>query len=207
MANAAFIPGPGMRLAAFAAGLAATLFLAACMPSPTSMAIGAGALVAVKASQERGLVTSIDDDRIWTEINARWLASDAAMFQKLRLQVHEGRALLAGIVQKPAMRVAAVRIAWQVDGVEEVINEIDVAEPDEVGGTIQDQWIVQELRGRLLIDRAVRAINYSVESVRGTIYLMGIAQSAAELQRVIDHARDIAYVRRVVSYVRIKDAA
>lgn len=207
MSNPAPIPHPARRFAASVAGLAGTVFLASCMASPTSMAIGAGALVAVKASQERGLVTAVTDDRIWTEINARWLARDAVMFQKLRLQVHEGRALIAGIVQKPAMRVDAVRIAWQVDGIEEIINEIAVAEPNDVGGTIQDQWIVQELRGKLLIDRAVRAINYSVESVRGTIYLMGIAQNAAELQRVIDHARDIAYVRRVVSYVRIKDAA
>lgn len=171
------------------------------------MAIGVGAVVAVKASEERGLVTSVDDDRIWTEINARWLDSDAVMFAKLRLQVQEGRALVSGIVQKPAMRVTAVRIAWQVDGVKEVIDEIKVAEADDAGDKIQDLWIVQELRGRLLVDRKVRAINYSIESVKGTIYLMGVAQSADELQRVIDHARDIAYVRRVVSYVRIKDAA
>jgi hypothetical protein len=31
-----------------------------------------------------------------------------------------------------------------------------------------------------------------------------VAQNKAELQRVIDHARDIPYVREVVSYVRIK---
>jgi len=207
MSNAAFIPYSGMRLAASVAGLAGSVFLASCMPSPTSMAIGVGAIVAVKASEERGLVTSVTDDRIWTEINARWLDDDAVMFEKLQLQVHEGRALVSGIVQKPAMRVAAVRIAWQVDGVKEVIDEIKIAEPDDVGDKIQDLWIVQELRGRLLVDRKVRAINYSIESVKGTIYLMGIAQNAAELQRVIDHARDIAYVKRVVSYVRIKDAA
>lgn len=129
------------------------------------------------------------------------------MFQKLMLQVHEGRALISGNVQKLEMRVAAIRIAWQVDGVKEVIDEVGVREPDDLGGNIQDVMIVQQLRARLLVDRAVRAINYSIESVKGTIYLMGIAQNAAELQRVIDHARDIAYVRRVVSYVRIKDAA
>jgi hypothetical protein len=36
---------------------------------------------------------------------------------------------------------------------------------------------------------------------------MGVAQNKAELQRVIDHARDIPYVRQVVSYVRIKEPA
>jgi osmotically-inducible protein OsmY len=207
MADAAPIIGPGRRLAASVASLAVGVSLAACAPSPTGLAIGAAATVAVKASQERGLATSVEDDRIWTEINARWLDADAAMFHKLQLQVHEGRALVTGVVQQPDMQVAAIRIAWEVDGVEAVIDEIRVAEQDDLGGNLQDVWIVEQLRGRLLIDREVRAINYSIESVKGTIFLMGIAQSAAELQRVIDHARDIAYVRRVVSYVRIKDAA
>jgi osmotically-inducible protein OsmY len=35
---------------------------------------------------------------------------------------------------------------------------------------------------------------------------MGIAQSQAEVDRVRNHARQLSYVRRVVNYVRIKDA-
>ena len=34
---------------------------------------------------------------------------------------------------------------------------------------------------------------------------MGIAQSQAELDRAIGHAKDIPYVLRVVNYVRLKD--
>jgi hypothetical protein len=32
-----------------------------------------------------------------------------------------------------------------------------------------------------------------------------VAQSQAELDRVIAHAKDVSYVRRVVSYVLLKD--
>lgn len=205
MGNAAIRVGSAIRLAAQAAGATVLILFGAC--SPVGMAIGAGATVAVKASQERGLVTAVGDDLLWTEINAAWLAADPEMFQKLMLQVHEGRALVTGMVQQPEMRVAAIRIAWQVEGVKEVINEIGVAETDDLGGNLQDLMIVQALKGKLLIDKAVRSVNYSIESVRGTIYLMGIAQDETELKRVIDHARDIAYVKHVVSYVRIKDAA
>jgi osmotically-inducible protein OsmY len=35
---------------------------------------------------------------------------------------------------------------------------------------------------------------------------MGVAQSQAEIDRVIGHAKNISYVRRVVNYVRVKDA-
>jgi osmotically-inducible protein OsmY len=120
------------------------------------------------------------------------------------LQIQEGRLLLTGVVQTASARVTAVRLAWEVDGVKQVIDEIKVAEAPDLGQAIQDQWVAQELRNKLLFDSGVRSVNYSVEAVEGTIYLMGIAQDKAELQRVIDHARDISYVRKVTSYVRIK---
>ena len=99
----------------------------------------------------------------------------------------------------------AVRIAWGVDGVREVINEIVVSREGDSESFLRDRWIVSQLRSKLLFDREIRSINYSIETVAGVVYLMGIAQSEAELQRAIDHARDIAYVRRVVSYVQLKD--
>lgn len=34
---------------------------------------------------------------------------------------------------------------------------------------------------------------------------MGVARSQAELDRVVGHAKDIAYVRRVVNYVLLID--
>jgi osmotically-inducible protein OsmY len=176
--------------------------LAGC--SPIGAAETAGVFVAVQATQERGLDTALSDDLIWTKVQARWLDNDADMFSKVRLQIHEGRLLLTGVVQTATVRMTAVRLAWEVDGVKEVINEIKVAEAPDLGQAAQDQWVAQELRNKMLFDSAVRSVNYSVEAVEGTIYLMGIAQNKTELQRVIDHARDISYVRKVVSYVRIK---
>ena len=176
--------------------------LAGC--SPWGMAIGAGATVANTASEERGLGPAVDDNRIMVAIDAKLAGKDLGMLSKVDVEVHERRVLLAGRVETPALRVEAVRLAWQVDGVAEVINEIKVAEPEDAGEYMHDVWLAQELDAKLLVDSKVRSVNYNVDCVAGTIYLMGVAQNKAELQRVIDHARDIPYVREVVSYVRIK---
>ena len=48
------------------------------------------------------------------------------------------------------------------------------------------------------------AINYSIETVAGTVYLIGVAQNGVELEKVIDHARGLSYVRKIISHVRIK---
>ncbi len=53
----------------------------------------------------------------------------------------------------------------------------------------------------MTLDERVRTINYNIETVNGVIYLIGIARDRDELDRVIEYARNIPYVRKVVNYV------
>jgi len=68
----------------------------------------------------------------------------------------------------------------------------------------RDKWVTAQLRLKITFDGKVKSINYAIDTVNGTVYLMGIAQSQGELDRVQNHARAIDYVRRVISHVRIK---
>jgi osmotically-inducible protein OsmY len=191
------------RLTLSCVGLSALLpLLGGC--SAWDMALGGGATAATAASEERGFVKAVNDNGIMLGITAAMLKTDASMVRQVDVEVHEGRVLLAGRVDQPETRVMAVRLAWQQPNVVEVIDEIKVAESENVGEYAHDVWLAQELRNTLLIDSHVRSINYNVDCVAGTIYLMGVAQDQTELQRVIDHARDISYVRGVVSFVRLK---
>lgn len=178
------------------------LVLGACSFEGT--VIGAGAGVGIMASQERGLGQAIDDQAIRIQINDGWLQYSERMYRLLTLQVQEGRVLVSGVVPEQEMRLEAIRIAWQPEGVREVINEVRVEE--QTGGVDDfalDTWISTELKAKLVFDKEVSSINYSIETVHGVVYLMGVAQSPIELDRVVEHARNIAYVERVVSYVRL----
>ena len=59
---------------------------------------------------------------------------------------------------------------------------------------------------QITLDKQIKAVNYSIETVNGTVYVMGIAQNQAEVDRIRNHARQLTYVRRIVNYVRIKDS-
>lgn len=176
--------------------------LTAC--SPVGTAIGAAAFTADLATQERGLYQGLDDHRMWIAINARFAAADLEMAQKVHLQVQEGRVLLSGVVPKQEQRLAAVKAAWEEPGVREVINHIEIANARDLGQVAQDEYLARRVWMRLFIDRAVRANNYSVECIGNVVYLIGVGQDRIEVQRVIDHARDVAYVRDVKSHVRVK---
>lgn len=168
-------------------------------------AAGGAAVGATAAQSEKGFRRSVADTEIRLAINDLWFRADEEMFRKVNLQVQEGRVLLSGNVRTPEQRVEAVRLAWQAPGVREVINEIEVNDTSTLANATRDTWISTELKTTLLFDKEVSSIDYSVETVNQVVYLMGVAQSQQELDRVIAHAKDIAYVRRVVSYVLLKD--
>lgn len=184
-----------------ACAAAMALALSAC--SATGVAVTAGAATAVAASEERGLGGAISDTAIEAQINALLLQHDFETFRNVSVHVYEGRVLLAGLVEKSQMRVDAVRLVWQVDGIKEVINEIEVSDQGGVEAYARDVWISTQLRTKLLLDKEIKSINYSVETVDATVFLMGFGRSAEELARVEAHAHNLSYVRRVVSYVRV----
>ena len=191
-----------LRLAALLAALAG-LNPSAC--APIAIAAGAGAAVGVAVAQEKGVSAAADDVRIRTEINGLWLETDEDLLHDVELQVQERRVLLTGSVEDPELRLKAVRLCWQVDGVKEVINEIEISDKSGFANYSRDAQISTELRSTMLVDQDIRSINYSIETVNQTIFLMGVARSQDELDRVIDHARNIEYVRRVRNYVRVKE--
>ena len=179
----------------------ALAFLPGC--SPVGMAAGAGATLGIAAAKEGGLRTTTNDLKIKALISEKWLQYSVSTFAKLNLDVTHGRVLVSGIVQNPDDRVEAIRLAWQVEGVQQVINEVRLAEGEGLPGYIRDKWITTRLRTAITFDVEIQSINYSIETVQGTVYLMGVAQHQAELNAVIEHARTMPNVRQVVSYVKM----
>lgn len=166
------------------------------------LAAGAGASLGIASQQEGGISSAAEDVKIKAMIGDKWFKYKVDTFSKLSTTVDQGRVLITGVVQNPDDRVEAVRLAWQVDGVKQVINEIRVADSEGVPGFVRDKWITTRLRTELTFTKNVGAINYSIDTVQGTVYLMGVARNQEELDRVIALARSIPNVKQVVSYVK-----
>jgi len=168
--------------------------------------IGAGATAGVAAYQERGIEGVARDTKLATQIRASYLETDGTLATNIGIEVYERRALLTGLVENEDLRANAVRLAWAVSGIKDVLNEVQIRNEEGVVEFAYDSWISAQLQTKLTFDADIHAINYSVETVNSVIYLIGIAQDQAELDRVLAHARSIDRVRRVISHVRIKDA-
>jgi osmotically-inducible protein OsmY len=177
------------------------LAITAC--TPLGMATGAAAGVGTAASKEGGIGGAFTDAGIKGRINEAWFQYNVETFSKLSTTVNQGRVLLTGVVQNPEDRVEAVRLVWQVPGVKQVINEIQVADSDGLPGFVRDNWITTRLRTAITFEKNVQSLNYSIDTVQGVVYLMGVAMNQAELDRVMGIARTIPNVKQVVSYVKM----
>ena len=164
-----------------------------------------GAVAGVSAArQERSFGNAIDDRVIKTKLDARLRQQPIRLFG-IYTTVIEGRVLLAGRVSTPETRLEATRVAWTVDGVRKVDNDIQVAE---TGGWLDrpaDFIMRSRLAAVLLADKSIKDINYTTDVVHGIVYLMGVGQDQGEVDRVVAHANKLNGVRRVENYVVLKD--
>jgi osmotically-inducible protein OsmY len=174
-----------------------------CIP----LAIGAGAATGAAVVQERSVGANLDDTTIRLNIEGLLLKEGGPLAEQVGVEVSEGRVLLTGAVRTPDDRVKATMISWRSAGVTEVINEIQVTDKSSLGNLAKDTWITTKLRARILADTQVNDLNYTVETVNGVVYLIGIAASQQELDRVTGYARNISSVQKVVNYVRVKGGA
>ncbi len=173
-----------------------------CVP----LVIGGATEAAVVVAQERSVGSAVDDASILLQIKNLYAKQDFKdLLTNVEVKSVEGRVLLTGNVDKPDSQIEAVKLAWQVNGVKEVINEVQINDKSGFWNYTKDVWISTQVRTRLLFGKNIHNINYSVITVNQVVYLMGIAQNQDELNRATNVASTTSYVQRVVSYVRLKD--
>ena len=173
--------------------------------SCSSFLIFTAPTVGVVAVQERSIGDAVDDLTIRVELNQLFFEDNVDLLQSVSFTVIEGRVLLKGSVKNQESRIHAIELAWQASGVREVVNEIQVTDQGGIVNYAQDTWISAQLTTKILFDKDILGVNYNVETINGIIYVAGIAQDEAELDKVIYHARRIENVKKVISHVLMKD--
>lgn len=181
--------------------------LASALSGCAGAVIGGAAVGGTAAYQERGIGGVARDTELEASIVKKWFELDHALVTRVSAEVYDGRALITGAVTSRQAAADAIRLAWTVPGLRDVINEIQEVADTSVVDTARDTWISTRLRTALTFDEKIYAINYAIETVNGVVYLIGIAQNQDEIARVVAHANGLEYVRKVVSHVRVKEGA
>ena len=167
--------------------IVASLSLIALLPGLSGCAtaiVGAAGATAVTATQERSFGEALDDAAVSNEIKSKLLANGG--MTEVDVEVAAGVVLLSGRVWTPELRLKAESLAWSVRRADDVANEIRVEAPGGFFANASDELISTRVRARLLGSSTVQANNFNVETYGGTVYLLGVARSARELEQAAE---------------------
>jgi osmotically-inducible protein OsmY len=192
--------------------LAATLVAATALSTALGGCVGAvvvGGLAAAggagyAAGQERGVNGVANDLTVKTDIEAAFLRADPRFQYGITTTVYEGRVLLTGRVPTQQMKLVADQIAGQTKGVRALYDDVVVAPSEQAWNDAQDAWTSAGIRSKMIVDPAIRSVNYLVETANGSVFLIGSARDQGELDRVTQIASYQPGVRRVVSYISLR---
>ena len=164
-------------------------------------AVGIGTAAVAASTTEKGFSTSVADGVIETKLVDRFIQNDAALAAGIDKSVNNGSVLLTGRVDTIEQKVLATKLAWEIKGVREVVNEVQVTQDSSLRDKAKDLAASAQLRAALIGDQNVSSLNFSIDVVNGIVYLSGVASDEMEKERVIAHAQELRFAKKVVNYI------
>ena len=165
---------------------------------------GTAAKVITVTKEDRTIGEFVDDALIKTIIKNTYFDQSGNLFFNVDVEVSQGRVLLTGTVENMDLKIEATRIAWGVEDVKTVINELQISNSDNIFNFADDLVISTKVSGRLILEEEVNSLNYNIETVNKVVYIIGIADNDDEQKKVIDIASDVYGVEGVIDYITIK---
>tara|TARA_B100000575_G_scaffold280808_1_gene270748 strand:- start:182 stop:760 length:579 start_codon:yes stop_codon:yes gene_type:complete len=163
--------------------------------------IGVGTAAVAASTTEKGLSTSVADTQIHAKLTDQFIQNDFTLVTAVNITVNDGAVLLTGKIKNPEEKILATKLAWKVRGVREVVNELQITDSSSIKDIAKDLAASATLRGKLISDKDVSSLNFSIDVVNGTVYLSGIAADLNEMNRVVEHAREVRFTKQVVNYI------
>ena len=111
---------------------------------------------------------------------------------EISVRVDDGQVTLSGYVPSTSMQRMAALLAGNVEGVNEVVNEL-VADPD----------LERSVAVALAADERTRPWPIRVRSEIGCVQLQGQAPDEATLQAALDVARKVKGPRQIVNALKV----
>ena len=172
--------------------------------SPANVLATGGSTAMVVAEGDRSFGSVVDDATIKVNIAAKFLNAGSNLFVEINTTVLEGRVLLTGLVKDQETRIEAVRLVWEIEGVNEVINELEIGNRETLKDYATDLWINTQARAVSAKIVGLKVVGYNFETINGKIYVAGITNKPEQLENLVESLKTIKGVKEIVNYVIVK---
>mgnify|MGYP001467416665 FL=1 len=175
------------------------LFLiTSCVGTSSQGIFGTGVSVAL---DPRSVGTQIDDNIMQKNLSSRLLLKDKKYVLSINTKVLDGRIFITGKVEDPEEKLQITKMAWETNGVRSVKNNIIIKEEFNFKQSAKDLLITSQLRTAMIVNKKIKSTNYNIDTYKKKIYIYGIAQDKDEMKQVIQEAKSILDVDKVVASI------
>ena len=154
-------------------------------------------------AKEKGIGTSITDGIIKSKISNKIFSWNQDAHGKTTLSVDNGSVLITGKTKNSQNKIQITRLAWEIKGVKEVNNELQISDISNIKNIARDIASRAEIRARIMADKRINSLNFSLDVVNDKAYLSGLAKSKEEMKLVKDYASSSRFVSEVFNYITI----
>ena len=176
--------------------------LTGCVGVSSTGIFGTGVSVAI---DPRSLGTQIDDSIMQKNLSTRILLIDKNYFLTVKTKVIDGRIFITGKVDDPEEKLKLTKLAWEIQGVRSVKNDLKIKEEFNFNQSAKDILITSQLRTALVFNDDIKATNYQIDTYKKKIYIYGIAITSNEKDLVIKEAKEILDVEDVIASILLVD--
>tara|TARA_B110001450_G_scaffold240732_1_gene249704 strand:+ start:53 stop:628 length:576 start_codon:yes stop_codon:yes gene_type:complete len=157
------------------------------------------------ATKEKGIATTLSDNIIKTKISNLVFKENPDLIADTKVFINNGSVLFTGKVNNPDNKILFTKIAWSIKGVKEVINEIQIIDTSSIKNIARDIASLGEIRARIMSDKMINSLNFSIDVVNDKAYLSGIATNLDEIRLVKAHASSARFIKEVYNYIILTD--
>ena len=174
------------------------VFINGCVGTSSKGVFGTGVSIAL---DPRTLGTQIDDSIMDKNLDGRLLKMNKSYFLSVKTKVLDGRIFITGKVDNPEEKLKITKLAWETKGVRSVRNDIKIKEEFNFKQSAKDILITSQLRTALIFNKNIKAVNYNIDTYKKKIFIYGIAMTKEERKEVINEAKSILDVKKVVASI------
>ena len=164
---------------------------------------GVGAIAFSSSAQEKGLGTSISDKVIYVKLRNAIYNWNHSVSENISLSVDNGSILVTGKLKNIDAKVQLTKIIWEINGVKEVNNQVQISETNNIKNVAKDLASLGEIRARLMASKQLNSLNFSVDVVNNIAYISGIATSEEEVAIVTQIAQEARFIKEVKNFVKV----
>lgn len=194
------------------------------------MALGTGCTqvmteVGKKAFEDRTTENQVKDTKLATGILTDLANKDKGLVLDLNVDVWEQRVLVTGTLSDRKVHDEVMALIRRDARIKTVYDEIQMVSAEEqaqrrkdaeqqqqqknstsegVERSVNDFWIETKINAKLLSETDVRSVNFRWRSVRKHVFVIGLARSKAEQQRVVDICSMTDGVLDVKHYIEVR---